>query len=316
MKEIINRIYELFVENSPAIIATITAKSGSTPRGEGSSMIITKEGYDSGTVGGGAQEYNAIEYGKELVVKKISDNHKYILTTNQAEDIGMVCGGTNNIHFEYIDPSNELIGNYFKFILDNYSNHKIKMVYDLDCKSGFSIEIDGELQPFTLGGSPTNVFKFNIEADPRVFVLGGGHVSQATVPILDYLGYETIVVENREEFLKKEDFPNSTRYLMDYENLDSLDITKDDYVIILTRGHVSDKQSLKSALKKRPKYIGVIGSRKKSALMFKELEGTEYEEFAKEKVFSPVGIEIGAQTPREIAISIIAQIIKVSKGLA
>lgn len=314
MKDILNRAYELFLEGSPSVIATITAKHGSTPRGEGSSMLITEQGYDCGTVGGGAQEYQAIELAKKLVKEEKSDNHKYILTTNEAEDIGMVCGGTNHIHFEFINPKEEIIGEYLKLILDNYQDKKINMVYDMDLVSGFSVEVDGELLPFTKGGNPTNLFKFKIDAIPRIFIFGGGHVSQATVPILDYLEYETIVVENREEFLKEEDFPNSKRYLMEYDKIDDLDITKDDYVIILTRGHVSDKESLKSTLRKKPKYIGVIGSQKKSILMFKELEGTEYEELAKGRVYSPVGIEIGAETPKEIAISIIAQIIQVARG--
>lgn len=315
MKEIIHKAYELYTGNIPVIVATIISKSGSTPRGEGSSMIITEKGYDSGTIGGGAQEFQAIEMGKELVKQAQSGNHKYILTTNEAEDIGMVCGGTNTIHFEYIDPSNEVIGEYLKFILDNYSECEISMVYDLNLESGFSIEVNGELKQFTKGGEPTNLFKFKIESEPTMYIFGGGHVSQATVPILNYLGYKTVVVENREEFLKEEDFPNSKRYLMEYEDVKNLDITKDDYVIILTRGHISDKIALKSALDKKPKYIGVIGSRKKSILMFKDLEGTEYEKIAKGRVFSPVGIEIGAETPKEIAISITAQIIAVARGI-
>ncbi|MDY2987281.1 MAG: XdhC family protein [Peptoniphilus sp.] len=315
MKEIIYRAYELYTENNPLVIATIISKSGSTPRGEGSSMIITENGYDFGTVGGGAQEFQAIELGKNLVREKKSDDHKYILTNNEAEDIGMVCGGTNRIHFEYIDPCDELAGEYLKFIIDNYSTADVSIVYDLDLSCGFTIEVDGELKPFTKGGSSENLFKFKIEAEPKMFILGGGHVSQATVPILNYLGYETIVVENREEFLKEEDFPNSKRYLIEYEDVKKLDITRDDYVIILTRGHISDKIALKSALDKKPKYIGVIGSRKKSILMFKDLEGTEYEEIAKGRVFSPVGIEIGAETPKEIAISITAQIVAVARGM-
>ena len=71
------------------------------------------------------------------------------MTNNEAEDIGMVCGGTNRIHFEYIDPSDKLAGEYLKFIMDNYSTADISVVYDLDLSCGFTIEVDGGLKPFT-----------------------------------------------------------------------------------------------------------------------------------------------------------------------
>lgn len=316
MVNLIKRALELFSKNTPFVIATIVKKEGSSPREEGASMLVTKDGLDFGTIGGGAEEYSAIEYAKELIKKEKSENKKFVLTNDQAESIGMVCGGVNVVHFEHISPEDVLAKNYFKKIVDNYSTMEMELVYSLSEDIGFSILVDGELQSFTRGEPKlkSELFKLKIVNELRVFIFGGGHVSKALVPILNYLNLKTIVIEDRAEFLKEEDFPNSRRVLADYSNLVNLNIEREDYVCILTRGHKSDGIVLRQVLEKSPTYVGVIGSRKKAKLMFDSLKGTEYESLLKGRVYSPVGVEIGAQTPEEISISIAAQIVEKYRG--
>ncbi|SHH61465.1 xanthine dehydrogenase accessory factor [Anaerosphaera aminiphila DSM 21120] len=316
MVNLIKRALELFSKNTPFIIATIVKKEGSSPREEGASMLVTKDGLDFGTIGGGAEEYNAIEYAKELIKKEKSENKKFILTNNQAESIGMVCGGVNVVHFEYVSPEDNLAEKYFNKIIDNYSTVELELVYSLSEDIGFSILVDGELQSFTRGEPKLKIelFKLKIVNELRVFIFGGGHVSKALVPILNYLNLKTIVVEDRAEFLREEDFPNSKKVLADYSNLMNLNIEREDYVCILTRGHKSDGLVLRQVLEKSPTYVGVIGSRKKAQLMLDSLKGTEYEDLLEGRVYSPVGLEIGAQTPEEISISIAAQIVEKYRG--
>ncbi|RVU54123.1 XdhC family protein [Anaerosphaera multitolerans] len=316
MVNLIKRSLELFSKNTPFVIATIVEKEGSSPREEGASMIVIKDGLDFGTIGGGAEEYNAIKYAIKLIEEERSGNKKFVLTNNEAENIGMVCGGTNVVHLEYISPKDTVAGEYFKEIIKNYSKKEVELIYSLKEDIGFSISINGEIFNFTKNNlkAPEKVFKVKITDRIRIFIFGGGHVSKALVPVLNYLHLKTIVVEDRAEFLKEEDFPNSKRILADYFNLEDIDIREEDYVCILTRGHKSDNEILIQVLSKKPKYIGVIGSRKKAKLMFDNLKNTEYENLLKDRVHSPVGIDIGAQTPEEISISIAAEIIKNYRG--
>ncbi|WP_036729304.1 XdhC family protein [Peptoniphilus mikwangii] len=312
MIELINRASELFSYKTPFVIATIIYKNGSSPREEGTSMIVTERGLDIGTIGGGAAEYEAIEFSKKLILDEKSDNHKYVLTNNDAESIGMICGGVNIIHFEYVSPDDFLAGEYFLKIIEEYKNKDVNLLYSTKGNAGFSVEIEDEVYQFTRSEINEKIecdFKIKIEDKFKVFIFGGGHVSKALVPILNYLNLETIVIEDREEFLKEEDFPNSKRILLNYFDLENLEITENDYVCILTRGHKSDREILVKMLEKRPYYIGIIGSRKKAEIMFNSIRG-KYDESLINRVHSPIGLSIGAQTPEEISISIAAQIIE------
>lgn len=314
MLDVIKKASELFLNKIPFVIVTIIDKQGSSPREVGASMIVTEKGLICGTTGGGKEEYLAIEKAKELIKEKRSDIEKYVLTTKDAVGIGMTCGGINEMHFEYVDPEDVLAGEYFSILLDNKYEDKY-ICYNVGENSGFSIEVDGVMKPCTRSKKVLdNYFKLRISHSKRIFIFGGGHVSQALVPVLTYVGFEVIVLENRKEFLTEELFPNVKRMLIDYDNFSDLDILKSDYVIILTRGHKSDKVTLEGSLDKKASYIGVIGSKTKAKIMIDSLKGTKYEDLIEGRVYSPVGLSIGAQTPREIAISIAAQVIEKYRG--
>jgi xanthine dehydrogenase accessory factor len=152
-----------------------------------------------------------------------------------------------------------------------------------------------------------------------LYVFGGGHIALHLVPLCHRLGFRTVVVDDRVEFISRERFPEADERLAvsRFENaLEDFRLGDTSYVVIVTRGHGGDLAVLRQALAHRPGFIGMIGSARKRALIFGQLtqEGVASDVLA--RVACPVGLPIGAETPEEIAVSIAAQLVAVRRGKA
>ncbi|HHY39430.1 MAG TPA: hypothetical protein GX507_11000 [Clostridia bacterium] len=151
---------------------------------------------------------------------------------------------------------------------------------------------------------------------PEVIILGGGHVSRALCPVMKTLGFEVTVVDDRPEFASRTWFPHADRLISKSfaEALREIELGDRSYVVIVTRGHRCDQECLEAVLKKPVAYIGMIGSKKKveGALSLAKEHG--FTDDYLRRIYAPIGIDIAAQTPEEIAISIAAEVIKVMRG--
>jgi xanthine/CO dehydrogenase XdhC/CoxF family maturation factor len=146
----------------------------------------------------------------------------------------------------------------------------------------------------------------------ELIVFGAGHVGQAVGLIAAIMGYDVMVVDDREEFASRARFPDPRIGLMacDYAiAAEKLDISSSAAVVIVTRGHQYDEICLKNAIRSAAGYIGMIGSRKRVLSVFKKLAAEGISERDFEKVYAPIGLRIGARSPQEIAVSILAEII-------
>ncbi len=161
------------------------------------------------------------------------------------------------------------------------------------------------------------------EAWPRVFVdvqrgvetliiAGAGHIAQPLCKIASMLGFHTVVVDDRWAFANRERFPEANEIRVGPFDtvLESLPIDEQTFVVVVTRGHVWDESSVKSALKRSPAYVGMIGSRRRSKRTLERLVEQGYSPQEVSRVHTPLGLDIGAETPAEIAVSIIAEIIR------
>ena len=146
----------------------------------------------------------------------------------------------------------------------------------------------------------------------RVYIFGGGHVAQALVPALAAVDFRCVVLEDREDFCRPELFPGveETRLIQNGDPAAYAGITAEDYVAVMTRGHKDDLTVQAQALKTPAKYIGVIGSRKKTAAVFAKLRDMGYTDADLQRITTPIGLSIKAETPAEIAVSIAAQLIQ------
>lgn len=161
-------------------------------------------------------------------------------------------------------------------------------------------------------GGKVLVYIEPIIPDPRLIILGAGHVGRALARIARFAGFRTTVGDDREEFANRENIPDADEIVVhDFGDMFSrIFMDERGYIVIATRGHNHDLDALKAALRTRATYIGLLGSRRKRALLFKTLREAGFSEEDIGRVVTPVGLPIGSVTPEEIAISIMAQIIQ------
>lgn len=328
MRTMLKLMDERLSRGEALVLLTITAASGATPRGAGARMLVGSEGRICGTVGGGAVEYRAQQLAQQALAEHSSLQQSFSLTRNDVEDLGMICGGEVDIFFHYIpagDGDTIALARQAETLFAR--GDAIWLLSDLS--RGGALSLYTEQEGFWGDPSPHAVPPFpvrlrhvrqgdahfwveQIHSAARVFLFGGGHVSQELVPLLSQVGFRCVVLEDRPEFARKELFPTAEEVLLiDFGQIaDHISICPEDYVCVMTRGHSHDTVVQAQVLKCHPCYVGVIGSRRKAAAVravLKEQHGLTEAEL--DRVTTPIGLEIGAETPAEVAISIAAQMI-------
>jgi len=148
--------------------------------------------------------------------------------------------------------------------------------------------------------------------EPHLVVLGAGHVGKALSKVARFSEFRVTIIDDREEYANSENIPDANNIIVsDFKDIFSrVPVDHNTYLVIATRGHNNDFDALKAALKTEAKYIGLLGSRRKKAILYKALKDEGFSQADVDRVITPVGLSIGSVTPEEIAISIMAQIIK------
>ena len=154
------------------------------------------------------------------------------------------------------------------------------------------------------------------DAPARLVIVGAGHVGLALAQIAELLGYETTVVDDRAEFANRERFPMAQQVIVDEVGaaLDSLALDASSAVVLVSRGHRVDEEALRHVVGRGAGYVGMIGSRRRTGTVLDHLAAEGFDRAALDDVATPVGLDIGAETPEEIAVSILAEITMVRRG--
>lgn len=253
-------------------LVEICDTKGAVPRDEGAYMIVDADGIAYGTIGGGEAEYEAMCAAKQLIAEKKNDI----------------------LHFQ----------------LNNKDTHKEQKHFGV-CGGNVSLKCT------YLQGS-TGVTRLNEIIDteqklrPRAVIFGAGHVALQLSKVLNFIGFEYVIYDDRPEFANSDRFPDAQKVIAaPFENIASqLEILPSDYVIVMTRGHECDYIVERQIMQAPPQYVGEIGSHTKLTHIHDALcqdDGVSQEAIS--HMFAPVGIPIGAETPEEIAISIAAELI-------
>lgn len=147
---------------------------------------------------------------------------------------------------------------------------------------------------------------------PRLIIFGGGHIAQPLAQLSHDIGFSVTIVDDRPKFANRQRFKDADEIICeDFEkSFKQLSITENDFIVIVTRGHRHDGVCLRNSLKNEPKYIGMIGSKRRVKAMMEDLLSEGYSKSSLDKVCSPIGLDIGAVTPNEIGISIVSELIK------
>ncbi len=348
MKEIITNAVSLLDKKEPFAIATIVSHQGSTPRTSGSKMIITGDGQIKGTIGGGLLEARVMEKAVENIESGISSFLPFNLTSGDVASMDMICGGQANILIDQIRPDKETI-HIFKLYKQTLDQNKkaffLKRITgaedQIQSTGHYLVYADGSVHGNLNGPADSageqlslpdewNEQTCNLTAmklmeipngmliiEPAVkpetaWLLGAGHVAQPTAAIAAMTGFHVSVADDRKEFANRERFPDAhdIRVLDSFDDAFSgCDIDEDSYIVIFTRGHLHDRTVLAQALRTKAGYIGMIGSSKKRNAIYRQLLDQGFEQKDIDRVHSPVGLEINAETPEEIAVSILAEMI-------
>ncbi|MDR1587169.1 MAG: XdhC/CoxI family protein [Treponema sp.] len=338
MKKLFFAMRDLFTRGESFALVTVVGASGSTPRGPGARMLVGREGRLWGTIGGALPEHLAIGDARSLVGRGGGSCLKnYILRENEAADIGAKCGGEISVYSLFVDARDSRLLPFVEKALECFSEKKASwFIMSLDSGVSFCLaREDGAAA--VLGDAPSGLslllgnqcvrleqnglswFSQPLASAGFVYVFGGGHVAQELVPLLCRLDFRCLVFDDREEFTQRELFPDAEGIIRgDFKRIgDSLSLGREDYAVIVTRGHLWDFEAEAFALKSEAPYIGVIGSRTKQAFVREKLleAGFNAKDLNAPRVHAPIGIDIGSKTPAEVAVSIAAELVRTRSEL-
>ncbi len=343
MSKLEKQLCELLEQGESFVLATILSQTGSTPRLAGTKMAIRQDGSIIGTVGGGLVEAQVIKTASEIFQTRQPRIREFRLNAKTADTMDMICGGCLEVLLEFTEANSDMLKMYQEICLALQKREKMLTAAILDMEDEKQIRVQRCLisgnqvihgnfsfSEFLLASlaekmrgnrAPTLISedrqKFLIEplfVPGTVYLFGAGHVSQQVAILTKMTDFQTIVLDDRSEFANRQRFPTAEeiRVPASFETAFSdLTIDKDSYVVILTRGHSHDKTVLAQALGTDAGYIGMIGSHRKCDAIYKALLNEGFTERDLKRVYSPVGLDIGAETPEEIAVSIAAELIEV-----
>ncbi len=350
MESLTQDILNCLNRSVPFALATIITSQGSTPRTSGSKMVVLSDGQIYGTVGGGLVEARVIETCLDMISLPQCQIKEFILNQDLKDGLDMVCGGNLTLWIETFgpQPSPALIQVFETMAAQEKEGKKAVLVSKIQ---GFSrrtfttqkclVLPDGtvigpNLVPKALfdaigdnqfsGAAPViqnhNLEEFIIEpsqTNDTLYIFGAGHVGLQLAKMAHLTDFRTIVVDDRAEFANEKRFKHAhtvhvtDQFDMAFHQLihKKLVIDKNSYIVILTRGHLHDQTVLEQALKTKAAYIGMIGSRRKRNQVYANLGEKGVTKESLDQVYSPIGLEINSETPAEIAVSIIGEIIRV-----
>ena len=326
MKSVFQQLEAHLLANEPCVLVSAVGGEGSVPRKTESHMLVDSGGRVCGTVGGGAVEGKSIEYAIELLTRAASDLRTFELCEHAADDIGMICGGSVRVHFRYVPSGDEAMLRLARGAIEAFSEGiSAYLIVDL-INHDITLHMRGkwfgdkmpvqladalDAQASTLHAYDKPYYREQLVRGDRVYIFGGGHVAQALVPVLASVDFRCVIIEDREEFADRALFPQAHDVLMldqkDWRSV--LNIGPEDCICIMTRGHKNDLDCQAFALETQAGYIGVIGSRRKVASVNARLKEMGFSDQSITRIVTPIGLEIGAVTPAEIAVSIAAQLI-------
>jgi xanthine dehydrogenase accessory factor len=310
-----------------AVLVTVVSSSGSAPRGAGARMLVDQNGRAAGTVGGGAVEHEAERRAVSALAEGKCDLREYSLTVGDVAALGMACGGAVTLFFQYFrggDDEAAAQAERLAALLEQGERAFLLLTLTGGGSGSTQIVTPGDgalfsrLEALDKGrgmidcGEGRTCYAELLSRGGTVYVFGGGHVSQALVPLLSRVDFRCVVLEDRAEFARRALFPDAAGVVLTKldDFLGRISPTGKDYAVVMTRGHRHDYLVQRQLLKTPVDYIGVMGSRSKKEYVFGRLREDGFTEDDIARIVTPIGLPIGAETPEEIAVSIAAQLIK------
>jgi len=322
------------------VLATPFWSLGSAPVGRSAKLLVREDGTTVGTVGGGALEAEVLRVAREMLSAGAPRLLEFNLSPSDVAALGMICGGRCAIFVEPILPTAdaeafaaaelaESMGEPVALITVLVGEAARKMAVSAD---GTVVGASGDaetdraliheaMEALSEGQScfleqPVRAHVDTLLPHPRAFIFGAGHIAVPLAHIAQIVGFDVTLVDDRSEFANRDRFPAAEEVVVAQvqDAFSSLPIAEESYVIAVTRGHAMDEEVVAGALRARARYVGMIGSRRKVAQVRERLRERGFTDDELNRVHAPIGVEIGADTVEEIAVSIVAELIAERRG--
>jgi len=345
MRDLIATLEAWRARGDSVVLATVVKTGGSTPRPIGAKMIVNSRGEFAGSVSGGCVEGAVIEQAVQVIKTGVPKLVKYGIADETAWDVGLSCGGMIEVWLE-------VSGSQFKVEAGDWLNEIARaiqadalcalativrganvgakmMVYD-DARvvgdlgdAPLNAQVARDAQNALQRESPENraygdteIFIDVFAPKPKLVIIGGVHTAIPLTQLAQALGFHVTIVDGRARFATRERFPTADEIIVAWpdEAMAQLKIDSSTYVAILTHDPKFDIPALKALSTLNPRYIGAMGSRETRAQHLAELRAMGVSEEFLARVHGPIGLDIGARTPEEVALSILAEMVAVRYG--
>lgn len=299
--------------SQPVILLCVLESHGSSPGRQGFKMAVTSDEI-FGSIGGGIMEYKFVEMAKEKLLSNSKDTlirkqiHSKSSKINQS---GMICSGEQTIAlFQLsIDHSNPI-----KKLINCIENNRYGLLKISNKDFSFSENDSESVNYFQMNSEEDWQYSETIGYKNHLYIIGGGHCALALSKIMSQMDFNIHLYDDRKDLntFIQNTFVKEKKVISDYSVLkDLIPSGNNIFVVIMTFGYRTDDIALRSLIDKDFKYLGVLGSQSKMDKLFEEWRKDNLTEEKLNKLFAPIGVPINSQTPEEIAISIVAEIISV-----
>ena len=349
MEDIYSEIVRVLSSGAPAALATVVQVMGSSPRGVGAKFLVPKDGSTTGSVGGGCLEAEVWQGAMDSINHSRSSLMRFKLDYENME--GLICGGRVTVLVEPLQSVEGSQLDIYQRVKEMRDLGESGILVSVVSRGGAAISPHGSKVLFGRGGekrgflseaeafeghisrwcegNPPKALKLQsflrtdgqsieillepIKTDPTLYIFGAGHIALALSPLGKMADFRVVVIDDRPMFANPERFPEVDEILVEpFEGVfNRLRINPQPYIVIVTRGHLQDGEVLQQAVQTNAGYIGMIGSKRKITLLYKDLIDKGIEKELLDRVCAPIGLNIHSETPAEIAISVMAQLIKV-----
>jgi len=333
MLDILAQVNEWLGQGQQVALATVVQTWGSAPRGIGSKMAISQDMAMVGSVSGGCVETAVVEEALKSLKRNQSRLLHYGVSDDDAWEVGLACGGKISVLVEPLDTrwwslashaaQNDRAVTTLTVLEGDYAGTKIalnadgEVVYHNDRFTPEQIQsilqnpLPSQSGQATLAGYEMMVDV--IASRPHLVMIGGVHIAMSLQNFAKALGFRVTLIDPRDAFATDERFPNVDCLSHDYPDkaLSQLGIDNNTYIAVLTHDPKIDDPALKAALAAKPAYIGVLSSKRTHEKRIERLTQDGIPESELARLNTPIGLAIGAGTPEEIALSVMAEIVAV-----
>lgn len=322
MKEIFAALLTQLRAGNDAMLATLIEQTGSGPRGLGAQMVLTRAGRTTGTIGGGWVEREMMRAGLALLEERRSGLHACAAHGGQT---GAACGGEITVHFAYAAAGDPAWTALLPALLAQIDRRRGGwLALRLHDGAPALLDEDGRgvigcapqdaqalCRPFAVRAG--DAFALPLKGNERAVIFGAGHCAQALVPLLASVDFRVTVYDDRPALALPGLFPQAERVICaPFGEIDAhIALTQDDYVVAMSSTHASDLCVLRQVLTAKHAYTGMLGGGPKRAFVAGKLLEGGVPQARIDRVHTPIGLDIGAVTPAEIAVSIAAEMVKV-----